>query len=146
MQSPVRPLNVVVASELAKDSLEVTSAEDQEVVEALPARRPYPPLGKRVSLRCPDGRLDDLHTLGSEDLVEWTRVLRVSVSDQEPYAWKVLPYRQVPGLLGDPRRIRVPGDAEEVDPVGRENPASTRERRVVRQKEVPTMRDGFVSP
>lgn len=39
----MRPLGVVMASELPKDSFKVTSTEDQQVVEALSACRPYPP-------------------------------------------------------------------------------------------------------
>jgi hypothetical protein len=117
---PARPLAVVMASELPKDSLKVAPAEDQHVVEALPACRPDPPLGEGVRLRAPDRRLDDFHPLGPEDLVQGTGALRVPVSDQEPNAPKPLPRRQVPGLPGDPRRVRAPGDDEDVHPAGPE--------------------------
>jgi len=116
----VRPLAVVMGSELPKDSLEVTSAEDQHVVEALAASRLYPPLGERVRLRGLDRGLDDPDAFGPEDLVEGTAVLRVTIPDQKPNASKPLPHRQIPGLLGHPGRIRVPGDAEDVHPAGPE--------------------------
>jgi hypothetical protein len=48
-----------VASELPKESLGVPSAEDQQVVEALPACRPHPLLSERVRLRRPDRSADD---------------------------------------------------------------------------------------
>jgi hypothetical protein len=66
-----------MVSELSKDSLKVTSAEDQQVVEALPTCRPHPPLGERVRLRGADRRLDDSDALRSENLVERTGELRV---------------------------------------------------------------------
>jgi hypothetical protein len=119
-QSPVRPLGVVMGSELPKDSLKVTSAEDQQVVEALPASRPHPPLGEGVRLRSPDRRLDDSDPLGPEDLVKRTGVLGVPVSDQEPDPFKPVPNRQVPGLPGHPGRVRVPCEAEDVHPAGPE--------------------------
>src|SRR6266545_1398106 len=75
-----------MTSELPEDPLKVTPAEDQHVVEALPACRPYPPLREGVCLRGPDRRLDDFHPLGPENLVERTGVLRVPVSDQAPDA------------------------------------------------------------
>jgi hypothetical protein len=77
-----------MASELQKESLEVPPAEDQQVVEALPACRPHPPFGERVRLRGPEGGADDPNAFGPEDLVERTGELGVPVSDQEPDALK----------------------------------------------------------
>ena len=71
-------------------------------------------------LRSPDRCPDDLHALCSEDLVERTGELRVPVPDHEPNAPEPLPHRQVPGLLGHPSRIGVPGHAEEMHSSGPE--------------------------
>jgi hypothetical protein len=59
----VRPLSVVMAYILAQDVLEVTAAEDEEMVEALTADCSYAPLGDRVRDRCPHRRLDHFHAL-----------------------------------------------------------------------------------
>jgi hypothetical protein len=54
------------------------------------------------------------------------------VADQEPDLDRPLPYHQVPGLLGDPRRVEVPGDAEDMQPPG---PDLDDEQHVKRQKQ-----------
>ncbi len=120
MQSPVGPRRVVMAEELPKGSLQVASAEDKQMIQALPASRSHPSLGERVRLGCPDRRLDDLHAFGAEDLVEWAGEFRVSVPDQESRSSKALPHCQVPSLLGHPRRVGVAGGAEDVHPSGPE--------------------------
>ncbi len=47
-----------------------------------------------------------------------SRELGVPVANDEPDASKPLPHRQVPSLLGDPRRVGVPGRTEDVDSPG----------------------------
>src|SRR4029453_16417775 len=66
----VRPGPVVVLDEDAEDPLQVTSAEDQDVVEALSSNGADPTLRARVCPACPHGCLDDAEALGPEDLVE----------------------------------------------------------------------------
>src|SRR6266540_5549116 len=63
-----------MAEELPKGSLQVASAEDQQMIQALPASCSHPSLGERVRLGCPDRRLDDLHAFGAEDLVVGRRI------------------------------------------------------------------------
>ena len=55
---------VVVLEVLDDDGLEVTSAEDQQAVEALPAQCPHDPLADGVRSRRADGRADHLDCLG----------------------------------------------------------------------------------
>ena len=80
---------------------------DQKVVKALRSKGTYEPFGKSVGIRGPKGRLQDLGSLGPEDLVETRHVLGVTITDQEPGADvrdnKVT--RDVPRLLSDPRRV-----------------------------------------
>jgi hypothetical protein len=54
----------------AKDALQVTSAEDQDVVEALSSNGADPTLGERVRRRRSHGCLHDAEALGTEDLIE----------------------------------------------------------------------------
>jgi len=61
---------------------------------------------KGVGLRGPDRRADDPYTFRLEHPVEGTRELGVSVAQEEPNARKPLLDGKVPGLLGDPRRVR----------------------------------------
>jgi hypothetical protein len=63
--------------------LELSLARDQEPVEAVAADGADPTLGKRVRLRRPEWRADDLDTFASEDLVEDIAELAVAVVDQE---------------------------------------------------------------
>ena len=91
-ETTVRPVPVVMDRVLPQDSLEVAPAEDQEMVEALPAQGSHPSLGERVGLRCPDRCADDSDALGPEHLVEWTGELGISVADQEADVSKPLPH------------------------------------------------------
>ncbi len=56
-------------------------------------------------------RLDDLDALGAERLVEGTGELGIPVADDKPDVIEPLPHCQVAGLLSDPGRVGIPGDA-----------------------------------
>ena len=114
------PPAVVVGGVGPKDPLEVAAAKDDCPVQALGSDSADPALGECVSPRRLDRGHDDLHGLRAEHLVEGSRELRVPISDHEPDASEPLPHRQVPGLLGDPRRVGIPGDARtwtRLDPI-----------------------------
>ena len=100
----MRAVLVVVCDVLRQDLLEMTPTEDEEPIEALPAHGADETLGHRVRARRPSGRLDDPGALGTEDLVEAGRELRVPVPDQELYCSGALGEvpAQVAGLLGRP--------------------------------------------
>lgn len=72
LKAAVGSVRVVMRLELPKDSLQVASAENQEVVEALPPGRPHPSFGVGVSPRGSDRRLDNPYAFGPEDVVERT--------------------------------------------------------------------------
>jgi len=78
----MRPLSVVVSRIGSKDALQVAATEHEHPVQALGPDRSHPPFGECVRLRGPDWRFDDVHSFGSEDLVEGTGELRVPVSDR----------------------------------------------------------------
>ena len=100
--------------------LEVPTTVDEDMVQALSPYGPYEPLGERVRPRCPDRRSDDPDALRSEHLVEPSRVLGVPVPQEEPNARQPVLDGEVPGLLGDPRRVGVHGDAGHMDLPGRQ--------------------------
>jgi hypothetical protein len=66
---PVRPGPVVLGVRV-QDALQMTPAEDQQVVEALPSNGADPTLRERVRSRCPNRRLHHRDPFGPEDLVE----------------------------------------------------------------------------
>src|SRR5664280_3392265 len=91
---------------------------DQRPVETLgPDRFDYP-FCVGVGIRCPDRGADHPHPLRAEHLVERPTELRVPVADEEPdgAAATIEVHREVPGLLGDPRRVGVNRRGAEVDP------------------------------
>ena len=55
----VRAGLVTVAEELAKDALEVTGTEDENVVQKLPSHRAHPALGKSIGPWSPEGKPDN---------------------------------------------------------------------------------------
>src|SRR6266511_2235738 len=80
----------------------------------------------------------------------YSRKLRVSMTvtpserntrRKEPEAAKPPPHRQVPGLLGDPRRVGVPGDAEHEHATGCD---LDREENVECPKPTPSPRSSYV--
>jgi hypothetical protein len=79
----MRPMAVVVVDVDAEHLLELSPADDQDPVEAVAADGADPALGERVRLRRPKRCADDLDAVASEDLVEDTAELAVSVVNQE---------------------------------------------------------------
>jgi hypothetical protein len=79
----MRPMAVVVVDVDAEHLLKLSPADDQDPVEAVAADGADPALGERVRLRRPKGCADDFDAVASEDLVEDTAELAVSVVNQE---------------------------------------------------------------
>jgi hypothetical protein len=74
---------VVVVDVDAEHLLKLSPTDDQDPVESVAADGAHPALGERVRLRRPERCADDLDALASEDLVEDTAELAVSVVNQE---------------------------------------------------------------
>lgn len=79
----MRPVLVVMLAVGAEEVVEVSAAEDQAAVEALAAKRAYPPFRVRVRVRRLDRRLDYLDPFASEDLVKAAAELPVAIVDQD---------------------------------------------------------------
>jgi hypothetical protein len=75
----MRAMVVVMLHELAKHPLKLTVAEDQYAVEAFSANGADEALGDAVGPRCLHRSADDPNAFGTEDLVEASRELGVSV-------------------------------------------------------------------
>jgi hypothetical protein len=118
LETAMGPGPVVVGRVDPKHPREVSAAEHEDPVQALCPDRADPPLGVSVRTGSPDRGLDHPCALGAEHLVEGAGELRVVVPDHEPDSFEPLPHREVAGLLGDPRRVGVPGDAEDVHAPG----------------------------
>jgi hypothetical protein len=79
---PVRSRPLVVLGVRA-DSQQVASAEDENVVQALPSSTADPTFGHSVRFRRADGRLHYREPIRSEDLIERAGEFRVSVPNQD---------------------------------------------------------------
>src|SRR6266511_6298150 len=101
----MRPLLRVMAHVDAEHTIEMPSSVDEDVVQALRADGPHEPLGEGVGPWRQDGGADDPDFFRPEYLVERTRELRVPVVQEEPDRGEPLLDGEVPGLLGDPRRV-----------------------------------------
>src|SRR6266542_1801048 len=94
----MRPMAVVVVDVDAEHLLKLSPADDQDPVEAVAADGTDPALGERVRLRRPERCADDLDAVASEDLVEDTAELAVSVVNQEAdrcQLGRLLPLREL---------------------------------------------------
>jgi hypothetical protein len=113
-------MSVVVLDVHPEDLLQVTTADDQQPVEALGADGTDPPLRIGVGVRRLDRRDEHLGTLGAEHLVEPATELRVAVAEHKAQPQSPIRCRQeqVAGLLGDPGTIGVGRHAGQVDPAG----------------------------
>jgi hypothetical protein len=98
---PVRSRPLVVLGVRA-DSQQVASAEDENVVQALPSSTADPTFGHSVRFRRADGRLHYREPIRSEDLIERAGEFRVSVPNQDVLFFEASGDREVPSLLGDP--------------------------------------------
>jgi len=83
VNAPVRPGPVVVLGVRLQDTLQVTPAEHEDVVEALSSYGADRTLRERVRPRCLNGCLHDAEALGPEDFVERSRELGVSIPEQD---------------------------------------------------------------
>ena len=79
----MRPVAVVMVDVDAEHLLELSPADDQDPVEAVAADGADPAPGERICLRRPKRCANDLDAVASEDLVEDTAELAVSVVNQE---------------------------------------------------------------
>lgn len=116
----MRATMVVVLQEVLEHPFQVSTAEDEQVVQQLPACGPHPALGKCIRPWGPVGQAEHLHSFAHKDLIEATTELGVAISEQEPgleLAGLELP-GQVASLLDHPVAGGVGGDAGEVDPAG----------------------------
>ena len=102
----MRPMLVVVLDVVADEAFELAAVPDDGAVEKLSSDRSDPSLGERVGDRGPDGCLEDLEVLGSEDLVERLDELAAAIANQGPSRAETLAvaHEQVPGGLGGPGR------------------------------------------
>ena len=116
----VRPMAVLVLSELAQHAVRVTAVGDQQPVEALPSDAADESLSDRVCLRRPDRRADHTDTLGAEHRVKGARELAVVVADQKLQRSLALREREheVPRLLGRPRTVGVLAHADKLHAPG----------------------------
>jgi hypothetical protein len=98
----MRPVAVGVHDELVDHGFEVTSADDEHAIKALPSDSAEEAFSEGVGTRSSDRRADDPNALGAEDLVEAGRELGVPVADQEPDRMCALGefMGEIPGLLG----------------------------------------------
>src|SRR4029450_7139705 len=115
------PMRVVVQRVFADHVLEVAAADSQEPVEALAPNASDPALGVRPRLRRAYRRFDDTDSFGVEDLIEVTRELAVSVTDEKPRpdAFVAKLHHEIARLLGHPAAIRVGREPGQVDAPGR---------------------------
>jgi len=109
---------VVVAEVLDEQRLEMSSRDDEEVIEALLADGPHEPLGESVRPRRGDRGSKGLNPDGGKHRVESCGELGVAIADEEA---EVTPGvlevgRKVAGHLGHPGTVGVGGDTEQVHP------------------------------
>jgi hypothetical protein len=112
----VRPLAVVVADVLAKDSFERSMSQNEQPVKAFCTHGPHPAfrvgIGSRRSNRC----FDHPDALGAKYLVETGRELRVTVSDEELDGSTSVQEitDQIASYLGNERTSRMVRDTQDV--------------------------------
>jgi hypothetical protein len=79
----MRPVAVVVLDVFTDDGFEVTSADDEHAIDALPADGADETLGECIGTRCSDRCADYPDAIGAEDLVEVGCELGIAIPDQE---------------------------------------------------------------
>ena len=116
----VWPVVVEVAHVLVEDGLGVSFVVDQHPVGAFGADAADEPVRIAVRPRRPRRDLDHGNAFGAEDGIEGSGECGVPVADQEAQGADLVTevHQQVAGSLGGPRRGRVRGHAEQVDPPG----------------------------
>lgn len=96
----MRP-SVVVVDVLAEDGAEMSLAEDEDVVEALPRHASQEPFAASVHLRGVHGPPPRPHRRGGRDSFEQGAELLIAIADQK--ARRIAPGRGLAKLLRDPR-------------------------------------------
>src|SRR3981081_4561196 len=114
-------MGVVMGFVRGEDLAEVAGVEDEYSVEEFSTATANPAFHDRVRTGCLDRSPDDLYALAGEDRVERAGELRVPVADHEPELRRTVAevHDQVAGLLSDPVRGGMFGDAEDMYPAGR---------------------------
>jgi hypothetical protein len=112
----VGPVGVVVLDVLVEDSPEMATTLNHGPVEALVTHTPNEPFGEDVGFRGAHRGANHPDGFRFEDFVERSRELGVPIPDPQPEAGEVLAHREVPGLLADPRTVRMRGDPAEMHP------------------------------
>src|ERR1035441_5171565 len=109
LKAAVWPRLVVVADVFGEHLVEVSSGDDEEMVEALLADGADEALGVRVRTRRTHRRADALDADRGEDFVEAPRELGVAVADEEPESPSGIVHvrGEVPSCLGHPWAVRV---------------------------------------
>src|ERR1035437_9509685 len=117
LKAAVWPCLVVVADVLGEHLVEVSSGDDEEMVEALLADGADEALGVRVRTRRTHRRADALDADRGEDFVEAGGELGVAVADEEPEAPAGIVQigGEVAGDLSHPWVIGIGGGTEDVD-------------------------------
>ena len=120
LQSLVRTVPVIVSGVPGQHFAEMPLTEDQDVIEALAAKRAHEPLRECVRLRRPDRRPDHPRAVTGEDVVLRGGELAVPVTDEEPEppGPPAEVHQEVAGLLGSPGSGRMGGDAQDVHGAG----------------------------
>jgi len=108
-QGSVRPVAVVVVDEDVEEPLEVLLVQDQQPVETLRANGAHEPFRHPVRPRGAKRRANDLNPLASEHPVKVVGEFLVPVANEEAEGVRRCRQcpRQLPRLLGDPRRARI---------------------------------------
>jgi len=86
LQALVRTLKVMVLDILLEDVADLTLAEEDDLVQALSLRCPYPRLAEGIQVRTTAGHLEAPHAGHPERLLELLGEQRVAVVDQDSLA------------------------------------------------------------
>ena len=111
-----------MCDEHAQHMVEMFAIEDQEPIQTFRANCPHEPLRDAVRLRRTKGRENDLYPFGLKDPVNTLGELLIPVANQVAEFFRPLRQgpRQLPGLLRDPRPVRIGCAAGEVHPTSAE--------------------------
>ena len=87
LETLVGPCIIEVGDVFLDDAVKMALAEDEEVVEALPAQTPQESFADGVGLWRPDWRTQNLDVSRLRDPVEGCPVLGVIVTNEEPWTF-----------------------------------------------------------
>jgi hypothetical protein len=101
-KAAVWTMPIVMLDVHPQDANKLLAADDQQLVQALPAYCPDPAFGVGVGVGRPDRRADHLNAGGVPDIID-PGELAVPIAEQEPPCRRLLVEagRQTAGLLGD---------------------------------------------